>query len=120
MQTLSSKQALVFVVSDFLAPLDVSLWRSLQYKKDIIAIRCVDPQEKVAGAKALVWMKDTESDESMLVSLGSSSIDRALDANSKDISEFFKKAGIDSLELSTKNPFVEQIIAFFQRKKLSQ
>lgn len=119
LQALPNKQALVFVVSDFFAPFDQAAWQSLQYKKDIIAIRCVDRQEKALDSRALVWLQDTETDEHMLASLGSSSIKHALGKHNAAITESFKKAGIDSLELSVHKPFVEDIIAFFQRKKLS-
>lgn len=119
LQSLPNKQALVFVISDFYAPLDVSLWRSLQYKKEVVAIRCFDQQEKTPYARALVWMKDTETDESMLASLGSASVKHRLGAGYAEISESLRKAGIDSLDLSAQNSFVEEIIAFFQRKKLS-
>lgn len=119
LQSLPNKQALVFVISDFFAPFDYASWRSLQYKKEIIAVRCIDSQEMAIDSKALVWMQDAENNDLMLASLGSSAIKNTLSAHYAAISESLKKSGIDFLDLSTHKPFVEQVIAFFQRKKLS-
>ena len=119
LRSLPNKQALVFVVSDFFAPFDCAAWRSLQYKKDIVAIRCIDQQEKSFDLSALVWMQDAENSDYMLGSLGSRSIRKALEMQHATISESLKNAGIDSLDLSTHTPFIEQIISFFQRKKIS-
>ena len=119
LQSLPHKQALVFVVSDFFALFDQASWGSLQYKKDIIAIRCLDMQEKAMNSSALLWMQDTETNDYMLASLGSASIKNALKVQNLETVESLKKAGIDMLDLSTHKTFVEPLIAFFQRKKLS-
>ena len=119
LQSIPGRQALVFVVSDFFSHFDHALWRSVQHKKDIIAIRCVDTQEKTIDFRALLSLQDTETHDCVMALLGSSSMKLALGGHDAAILESLKKAGIDTLELSTSKPFVEEIIAFFKRKKLS-
>jgi len=119
LQAIQSKQALVFVMSDFFAHIDHALWLSLQYKKDVIAIRCIDAQEQSIDSRAIVSLQDVETNECVVALLGSSSMKLALSGHNAAILESLKKAGIDTLDLLTHKSFVEEIIAFFQRKKLS-
>lgn len=55
------RRAIIFLLSDFLAPLDPILLRSLAHRHEVIALSMHDPLEQELPAMGLVRMEDLES-----------------------------------------------------------
>jgi len=119
LQSLPEKRALIFVISDFFAPFEQGIWNSLQQRKEIIAIRCLDKEEEQMSASALIWMQDMETDKKMLVPTASLNIQNALKDYQSSQKELLRKVRIDCIDLDTKHSFVDPLIAYFKHKRLS-
>jgi uncharacterized protein (DUF58 family) len=116
------RKAVVFFVSDFMAP-STSFERSLRVaarRHDVIAVTVSDPAESLLPDAGLVELEDPETGELALVDTSSSAVRAAFAAAAADArgqrERFFRKTGIDGLELSTDRPYIDQIRALFRRR----
>ncbi|MEO6809525.1 MAG: DUF58 domain-containing protein [Isosphaeraceae bacterium] len=55
-----ARRALVVVVSDFLKPEPVPLWRSIARRHEVVALRLVDPREEGLPGAGLIALEDAE------------------------------------------------------------
>ena len=124
------RKAVVFLVSDFMASGSEgsagalerfdSMLRAAARRHDVVCVTVSDPAESQLPDVGLVELEDPETGELMLVDTSSDSVRRAFAASAADAREglarFFAKTGIDTLDLVTDRPYVDQIRALFKRR----
>ena len=114
------KRCTAFLISDFR---DVGYAKSLQIannKHDIVALHVHDRRERILPNIGLIRVRDNESGKEKWVdtSLRRVREEYALKWNShKDMmSEIFRKAGVDTVELETGSDYVQPLIKLFKRR----
>ncbi len=131
------RKAVVFVVSDFLAPfepasrngrrhdptpptLDTAL-RLLNRRHDVIAVRISDPLEHRLPAAGLLELEDAETGERFSFDAGSRRARREYERRTHDadraLIERFRRHGIDAVEVQTGEPFIRALMQLFRRRE---
>ena len=122
------KRSLVFVVSDFICepgwerPLNL-----LNQRHEVLAVRLWDPREVELPDIGPIIMEDAETGEQLYVDTHDRGFrqrfQEAARQREADLTEAFKRAGVDALSLSTEEDLVRAIVRFAklrqQRRKVS-
>ncbi len=115
---ISSRRAISFVVSDFIANDYAHTLRITNKKHDMIAISIVDPREQELPSVGFVELKDAESGEMFLIdtanSLARKEFNALSDKLAKERSKLFRSMGVDEIVINTDKHYVEPIIRFFR------
>lgn len=114
------RRAIVFVVSDFLAP---ELRRPLMLankRHDLIAIRLSDPREEELPPVGILELRDAETGESMLVDSSNRAVrERYREANQLRqiaLEKMFRSLGIDNIPVRTNEPYLDNIVRYFRQR----
>ena len=115
------RRAVVFLVSDFLAARTYeSLLRATARHHDMICVPVSDPAESVLPDVGLVELEDSETGELMLVDTSSAKVRSAFAAKAsaerEELARFFRKTGIDTLEIATDRPYIDGVRSLFKRR----
>jgi uncharacterized protein (DUF58 family) len=117
------RRSLVFVISDFFStpgwerPLAL-----LARRHEVLAIRLVDPREREIPAIGMVVMNDAETGEHLWVDTSDPRFrrrfDEAVRRRDERLASTFRRAGVETLELSTEEDLARSIVRFAQRRKM--
>ncbi len=115
------RRAVVFLVSDFLGRGDCEkLLRAAARRHDMVCVTVSDPAERELPDVGLVELEDPETGELELVDTSSAAVRRAFAAKAaeegEELSRFLLKTGIDTLDLATDRPYVNEVRALFKRR----
>lgn len=115
------RRAVVFLVSDFQdAGYDRAL-RALARRHDVIACSITDPRETVLPNVGLVQLQDPETGELLLVDTASRAVRDAFASQASHdtttLRRNLRRWGIDTLELATDRPYIDDVRALFQRRR---
>ncbi len=135
------RKAVVFVVSDFLAPIergsrnghhngrsngrmvadfDTAL-RLLNRRHDVIAVRVSDRLEHGLPAVGLLELEDAETGERFYFDAGSRrarrDYERRMHETDRMLAEQFRRHGIDYVEVQTGRPFIQTLMQLFRRRE---
>ena len=115
------RRAVVFLVSDFLGRGDCEkLLRAAARRHDMVCVTVSDPAERELPDVGLVELEDPETGELELVDTSSAAVRRAFAARAaeegEELSRFLRKTGIDTLDLATDRPYVNEVRALFKRR----
>ena len=124
------RRAVVFLVSDFLASRTTDnesrttsferLLRATARHHDVICVPVSDPAESALPDVGLVELEDSETGELMLVDTSSAKVRGAFAAQAEsdreELTKFFRKTGIDTLEIATDHPYIDGVRALFKRR----
>ena len=121
------RRAVVFLVSDFIegrgkrADDGLSrLLRATARHHDVICVPVSDPAESTLPDVGLVELEDSETGELMLVDTSSAKVRGAFAAQAEsdreELTKFFRKTGIDTLEIATDRPYIDGVRALFKRR----
>lgn len=118
------KQAVVFLISDFLAP-DCKTQLSLAAKHyDLLGICVTDPQEESFPQMGLLPVRDLETGEWGLVDTQQAEVQEHLrkrfHTRLSQTSKVLRKMGGDFLHLRTNQPYAHALGAFFEQRKRRQ
>ena len=120
LNNVQKRKAVVFLVSDFQ---DKDYERELRVTArhhDVIACPVSDPCECELPDVGLVEIEDPESGELLLVDTSSSYVRREFmrqaASEQEKLTRFFKRTGIDSINLSTSKPYIDDVRALFRRR----
>lgn len=116
------KRSLIFVISDFIC---VPGWEKslnlLHRRHDLLAIRLWDRREAELPDVGLVLVEDAETGEQLYVDTRDKKFrqrfNQAARAREADLSQTFKRAGVDMLSLSTEEDMVRAIVRFAALRK---
>ncbi len=115
------KKSIVFILSDFMGPLDVQGVRSLSKKHDVVACVIDDEFEIDPPNLGLIEMLDPESGEQLLVDTSSAEFkSRYKSAQKKEIEardQQLKKLQIEMISISNQKDFFRPIVQFFERRR---
>ena len=122
------RRAVVFLVSDFIAGSRGAsaadglerLLRATARHHDVICVPVSDPAESALPDVGLVELEDSETGELMLVDTSSAKVRGAFAAQAAaerdELTKFFRKTGIDTLEIATDRPYIDGVRALFKRR----
>jgi uncharacterized protein (DUF58 family) len=117
------RRSLVFIVSDFFTmpgwekPLEL-----LARKHETLAIRLTDPRERELPDIGSVVMTDAETGEALHVDTHDARFRKrfaeVVDRRERALGAAFRRAGVDTLELSTEEDLVRTVVRFAATRKL--
>ena len=113
------KNAIVFVVSDFIADDYEKTLKQAAVHKDIIAISCSDKQETDIVAVGFIWMIDSETDERVLVDARKKNqkvMHDVLQGRLALQKKMFHNYRVDFVQMQPKQHFIHDLIMFFQKR----
>ena len=86
----------------------------------MICVPVSDPAESALPDVGLVELEDSETGELLLVDTSSAKVRRAFaakaEADREELSKFFRKTGIDTLDIATDRPYIDGVRALFKRR----
>ena len=127
------RRAVVFLVSDFILGKREKgkgkreegiaferLLRATARHHDMICVPVSDPAEGELPDVGLVELEDSETGELMLVDTSSAKVRKAFAAKAasdrEELTKFFRKTGIDTLDIATDRPYIDGVRALFKRR----
>ncbi len=115
------KRAVVFLVSDFL---DRDYYPNLTLTNkihDLVAVEISDPREDDLAGFGLVNLYDPETGEIHLADTNSKTWNRyyqqITEQSKAERKTWFRKSGIDSIQIRTDKPFEKDLMMFFKRRR---
>lgn len=117
----AKKRAIVFVLSDFLDEAEyMTPLRLLAGRHDVIAIRLVDPRERMIPPLGLIELEDEETGEQLLVDTSSrafqAAFQRNLEAQDLRVEATMRRLNLDAITVRTDEPFERPLRAFFRMR----
>ena len=117
----SRRQAVVFMLSDFLAPDYSRALKIAARRHDIVPIMLSDPLEvELPSIPALIPIRDLEDDRIRWLDLSSrhhrEAYRRAIQAQLTERDTLFRRLRLDTVPVDTNEPYIERLIQFFRRR----
>jgi uncharacterized protein (DUF58 family) len=114
------RRAVVFLISDFIAPDYAQALRIAGRRHDLIALTLSDPRERELPPLGLVELEDAETGESRLIdTYDDSTRERFAELagiRQADRTKTFREIDLDSLELRTEEPYERSLLRFFRAR----
>ncbi len=115
------RRAVVFVISDFFAPVPERQLRMLGRRHDVIAVRIRDPHSEALPSAGLLHLRDPESGAAVFVDTGSRRVRQELEARRlRDrvaLLDSCRRAGVDLFDVSTRGSVADPIVRFFRMRE---
>ncbi|MEX2047533.1 MAG: DUF58 domain-containing protein [Chloroflexota bacterium] len=117
------RRSLVFIVSDFFTmPGWEKPFALLARHHETLAIRLTDPRERELPDIGFVVMTDSETGEALHIDTHDAHFRKrfaeVVDRRERALGATFRRAGVDTLELSTEEDLVRSIVRFVATRKL--
>lgn len=120
MRNMLKKQAIVFVLSDFMTDDYQHAMRLMGNKHDLTGIRVYDKREKEMPNLGMVQMQDAETGEFMLVNTGSKRVRNNYANYYNDRVRYFEntfnKSQAGALSLQVGDNYVKKLLGYFKRR----
>lgn len=115
------RKAVVFLVSDFLIDKNYEkLLRATARRHDLVCVPVSDPAESELPDVGLVELEDPETGELVLVDTSSKAVRGTFAAKAaqerEDLRTFFLKTGIDTMNVQTDRPYINEVRGLFRRR----
>lgn len=118
---LITRRAVVFVISDFLAPDFARPLTSTSRRHDLVAVPVLDPGEEVLPDVGRILLEDAESGELIEIDSSRKSVRGAYAAAAasrrKKLEKLFAGRRIDSVPIRTDEDYILALKAFFDRRE---
>lgn len=116
------RRSLVFIVSDFISePGWEGPLRLLAQRNEVLSVRLWDPREVDLPDIGMVVVEDAETGEQLFVDTHDKKFrerfTKAAHKREEDISQAFKRAGVDVMAVSTEDDLVKSILRFANLRK---
>jgi uncharacterized protein (DUF58 family) len=116
-----SRRAVVFLISDFMAPDYGKPLTVSSRRHDVVAMPVLDPGEERLPNVGLVTFEDAETGEQIEINTSSASVRSAFAAEEerrrKRLDKLFGSRGIDVVPLATNQDYLVALRAFFERRE---
>jgi uncharacterized protein (DUF58 family) len=116
-----TKKAVVFLVSDFMAPPFDKALRVSARRHDLIACSISDPRERSFPDVGLVELEDAERGGTVLIDSGSTQFraqyEKMMRQRRDAVATLFKTNGVDEIAVSTETEYVEPLVKFFRKRE---
>jgi uncharacterized protein (DUF58 family) len=119
---IKKSDAIVFLISDFIDDnLDTYLGQAGK-KYDLIAVRCLDTNEKALPAVGFITVEDLETGELVELDLRgahNNDVKRFLTARIEQQNRLFKRRGIDLVDvMAERHDYLAEMVKFFRRRMM--
>jgi len=119
---MKKSDAIVFLISDFIdETLDTYLAQAAR-KYDLIAVRCLDANEKAIPAVGFITVEDLETGELIELDLRdrrNNEVKRFLTARLDKQNKLLRRCGVDLVEISPqKADYLAEMVTFFRRRMM--
>ncbi|MDB6152220.1 MAG: hypothetical protein JWL90_673 [Chthoniobacteraceae bacterium] len=115
-----SRRAVIFVISDFM---DESFERALKItsrKHDVIMVPVVDASERALPDLGWIAFEDAETGEVMEIDTGNPAVRASFLKGAEErierLRRYFRKTGLDCIEVQTDRPYLKAFMQFFQNR----
>jgi uncharacterized protein (DUF58 family) len=117
----TTKRAVVFLVSDFQAEGFEKLMRVIAKRHDLIAVTIGDPREVRLPNIGLIELEDAETGEVVLVDSGSAAVRKRYERLGRDQADHFRglfaSMDVDQIEVMTDRDYVPRLVQFFRMRE---
>ena len=117
----TNRQAVVFLVSDFLETGFERALRTVGKRHDVIAVTIADPVEVRLPNVGLVELEDAETGELIQIDTGSAAVRKRYEGLGADragkLQELFRGMDIDQIEILTGRDYLRDLVAFFRTRE---
>jgi uncharacterized protein (DUF58 family) len=117
---LLTRRAIVFLISDFLAPDFERPLSVLNQRHDLIALQMLDPREMELPRMGLVPAEDAETGRRMIIDTLSPRVRRAFRleqaAHQQRLEDLFRRHRVDHAAIRTDDDPIEPVIRLFRRR----
>lgn len=115
------RRCVVFVVSDFQASGYERPMQVARHRHDLIPITVTDPREMELPDVGLIELVDAETGEMVLVDASDKRLRKRYAANAAatgdERARIFRRCNIDSIDVTTSEPFIEPLNRFFRARR---
>jgi uncharacterized protein (DUF58 family) len=120
--SIKKKDAIVFLISDFIDDkLDTYLAQTAK-KYDLIAVRCLDMNEKIMPAVGFIMVEDLETGEVLELDLRdtkNNGIKKFLASRLEEQNKLLRRCGVDLFEISPeRTDYLSEMVKFFRRRMM--
>jgi uncharacterized protein (DUF58 family) len=117
----TTKRAVVFLVSDFEAENFEKPMRIISKRHDLIAVPVTDPREVRLPNVGLIELEDAETGEMILVDTSSADVRKRYERFGRERSERFKtlfaSMDVDQIEIMTDRDYIPKLVSFFRARE---
>jgi uncharacterized protein (DUF58 family) len=117
----TTKKAVVFLVSDFLETDFEYKMRVMGKKHDLIAVSISDPREKKMPNVGLIELRDSETGEIVIIDTSSKKVRGEYEKLGREYSTHLKrtllKMGVQQIDIQTDDDYMHKIVAFFLERE---
>ncbi len=114
------RRAIVFLISDFMDSGFESALSVTAKKHDLIAIKIMDEREEVLSDSGILALEDAETGEIYYVDTSSKTLRKRywiyMQQRHRELSDFFKRTGLDQISLRTGTAYENELIRFFKKR----
>jgi len=114
----TTKRAVVFLVSDFQAEGYEKALRIISKKHDLISVTIVDPREIKLPDVGLIELEDAETGEIVLIDTSNPEVRRRYERLGEEkagrLRDLFASMGIDQIEVRTDRDYIPTLVRFFR------
>ena len=116
-----TRTAVIFLISDFMDHNYEKGLKVLSQRHDVIAIHIKDPLESTLPKAGIVELYDNEKGKTVLIDSSSSRTRNAFELSEmvrlERVDHLFKRLGIDKINISSHESYVEPLIRFFKKRE---
>ena len=114
------RDAIVFLVSDFISPSFSKALNIASKKYELIAIRCLDKNERAMPRVGFLPVVDDETGFMATIDTRSkkASVNRYCHERLFEQNKLFHSCGVDLLEVSSEQQYINDIVRFFKKRLL--
>lgn len=113
------KDAIVFLISDFLRTPHEKKLSALARRHDVVVVRCLDRYEKEAPAAGIIQTTDGIQEHLFyLQGKRLHAINRFLSDRLIEQNRFFRKQGIELIDVETGKPYIGDLVRFFRKRMM--
>jgi uncharacterized protein (DUF58 family) len=116
LEQVSTRRAVVIIISDFLDQNFERTMRRLDRRHDVVAITVSDPREERFPDSGLAQVVDVESGVARFIDLRHADVARRASARDQLNERRFRAAGIDHMNVSTAIPYDRELLRFFRER----
>lgn len=114
---LKKSNAIVFLISDFIDDYLGSYFSQASKRFDLIAVRCLDNNEKSIPSVGFIMMEDLETGDMIEVDTRNMGIENILAARIEGQNVLFKKHGIDLFDIvPERDDYLVKMVRFFRQR----
>jgi uncharacterized protein (DUF58 family) len=118
LERVTTRRAVILLLSDFLELEFERTVRRLNSRHDIIAVSISDPREEWFPPGGMVRLVDAERGTTRLVDTSNVDVARRARLRRQQISRRLQSSGVDFVDLSTTVPYDRKLLQFFRQRAL--